>query len=467
MIRSALLSVVLGLAASPAMAQVLPKPSPAEFEQQIATNESVADLEAFAGRMRAGKDYEFEALVWKRLVALRPHLGRYKYEMAAAYGRIDRKRDAYNALLELQKQGYAYDPSRDGRFERVSTTPVWSYIVEGLQANAKPFGVGDVAYTLPKADLLPESLAWDPGRKALLVGSARDGSVSIVQKDGSLKPLVQANAENGLWAVFDVLVDAERKSLWVASTAVPHFKGYKPESDLGRAGVFRFDLATGKLLEKHLSPAVPGQSFFMSSLALGPGGEVYVADGVNNAVYVVLDGKFRRFFHAPVLTSIRGMAVDAGRGLLYFADYELGILGIDLNAGKAFDVRVPETLALGGIDGLQLWKGQLVAVQGGMVPARVMRLALSEDGRSITEVQPLVASRPELTAPTLATVDGDTLYVIANSQKGNYDRFGLVRDVAKLEAVRIFKLPIDFAEEVPQMIPSKLKPALPEELRGD
>jgi DNA-binding beta-propeller fold protein YncE len=221
--------------------------------------------------------------------------------------------------------------------------------------------------------------------------------------------------------------------------------------------VFKFDLKTGKFLKKFLSPTIAGQDFFLSSLALGKDGEVYAADGVNNAVYQVRDDQFRRLFHAPKLTSIRGMTVSADGRLLYLADYERGLIGFDLASGKPFDLPVPKTLALGGIDGLVQWKGDLVVVQNGMEPTRVMRLSLAEGGRSIAGVHPVEANQAAMTVPTLATLAGDTVYVIANSQKNNYDRFGLLIDRNKLEATRIYASQVDYA---PPQQPGKMTPVL-------
>ena len=418
----------------------------ASLEKRLAGIEDVDALARIAKGFAAKEDWASEAEVWKRLVQMRPHLGWYKLSMAAAYARQDKKSEAYTALLELQSQGYAYDLAEDDRFSKIATTEAWQYIVVGFDSNRKPFGAGSVAYTLPKEDLLIESLAFDPSRKKVLVGSARTGAVYLVNTDGKLKPLVTANDENGLWAVFDLAVDAKRNRLWVASTAVPHFEGYKPERDLGRAGVFEFALDSGKFIKSYLSPEVPGQSFFLSSLAVGSAGEVYASDGVNNAVYLIRDGAFKRLFHAPRLTSIRGMSVGDDGKNLYFADHALGVMGIDLVNGKAFDVRVPKNLALGGIDGLLWLEGSLYLVQNDMNPKRVIRLKLGDDGHSVAQVLPLEANQPALSMPTQISHDGNTLYVLANSQKNNYDRFGLVRDKKKLEPTRIYRLKAEFTQ---------------------
>lgn len=421
-------------------------PAAADVGALIDQVESPQTAEKLARSFRARGDVANETRAWARAVKLRPHLGRYKLELAAAYAQQDMKRETYNALLELQSQGYAFDIGDDPRFEKVTTTEVWTYIVQGLDSNRTRFGEVELAYEIPKRHELLESLAWDPSRKQLLVGSARDGKVYRVEKQDKLVPLVAADAENGMWAVFDVAVDAERGLLWVASTAVPHYSGYNAETDLGRAGVFKFDLKTGRFLKKFLSPSIAGQAFFLSTLAIGPDGAVYAADGVNNAVYQVRNDEFRRLFHAPRLSSIRGMAVSSDNKTLFLGDHERGLIGYDLAAGKPFDVAVPKTLALGGLEGVAWWDGHLVVVQNGMEPARVMRLKLSDDRRSVAAVQPIAANIPEMSVPTLGTLDGATFYFLANSQKSRYDRFGLAHDRNRIEPARILRARIDAAQ---------------------
>jgi hypothetical protein len=441
------LALLLVMVAVPAPAQQIlsgPATAATDLDRKLAAETDVPTLQALVVQFRAQGDAASEASAWKRLTQLRPHNGAYKYELAAAYARQDEKSLAYTALLELQSQGYAYDPRPDERFKPVSTTQVWEHVLKGFDANREPFGEGKVVHTLPAEDLLIESLAWDPKRQQLLAGSAREGRVYLLDGKGKMTPLVSADADNGLWAVFDLAVDAERGVLWVASTAVPHFKGYKAESDLGRAGVFKFDLKTGKFLKSYLSPAALGQSFFMSTLALGPDGTLYAADGVNNAVYVIRDDQLRRLFHNERLGGIRGMAVSGDGGVLYLADHERGLFGYELRTGKPFEVSVPKSLALGGVEGLFWWKGHLLAVQNGMNPRRVMRLTLDPTGRFIAAVQPIEANKPALSLPTQGVLVDDSLYLIGNSQKHQYDRFGLPRDRSKLEGAHVYRIAADW-----------------------
>ena len=435
------------------------------LDDRLATIRDIDELRAELATFTAAGDVSSQSAVWKRLAELRPHLGQLKLELAATYAQQDMKSAAYTTLLELHTQGYGFDLGSDKRFTKVATTPAWEYIEDALKTSLEPFGTGEVAATLPKQDLLIESVAWDPTRKSLLVGGLREGAVYQVGKGGALTTLVEADADNGLWAVMDLVVDDERGVLWVASTALPHFKGYRPEQDLGRAGVFKFDLETGKFLKSYLSPSLLGQSFFMTALALAPDGTVYAADGVNNAVYMVREDQLKRVFHAGTLTSIRAMTVSGDGRILYFSDVELGIIGYDLATGKPFDVGVTKQMALAGIDGLVWWNGSLLAVQNGMTPSRVVRLLLAPDGRSFTGLMPLAAGQPEFGAPTQATIAGDQIYFIANSQKNLYDRFGLLKDADQLQAIRIYAADAGFNSDVAGTVPTG-QPGVPTDSDG-
>jgi hypothetical protein len=135
---------------------------------------------------------------------------------------------------------------------------------------------------------------------------------------------------------------------------------------------------------------------------------------------------------------------------LYFADYGLGIFGVELSTGKAFAVaHNPEALVLGGIESLSWYEGNLIAVESGMVPQRVMRLKLAEDGRSIVTAMPLSVAQPGFTYPTVGTRVGEEFYFIGNSQRDLYDSYGVLKDESKLAPVRVFKANLRYAWNEP------------------
>ena len=385
-------------------------------------------------------------LVWslQRLTELMPNTGELKLALASVYAEQGDSAKAYEVLLHMQQMGYGYDLANNPAFAKISGTKLWSYIADGLKMNMQPFGEGKVAFTLPKGDSLFESLVFDPKRKQFLAGSVRDGKIYLIGKDGKLQEFIAPGADNGLWGVYAMAVDAANDALYVASTSSVYFKGFK-QDDFGKAGVFKLRLSTGKLLNKYLLTP-DSQPRTLSSIAVGKNGEVFAADGVRNIIYRLDGGALKPMVENPKLTSIRGLAVSGDGKRLYFADYALGVFGVDLAAGKGFDLDYEANkLVLGGIDGLYWYDNALVAIENGMSPKRVMRLRLDKDGRKVDKAMPLDAANAAFGLPTYGAIEGDALYFIANSQKNAYDAYGVVKDASKLEDVRVFRSDLRFA----------------------
>jgi hypothetical protein len=450
-IKRILCPAVLALVASVATAQTAPPngqqaaPDPHSLtEAQIKEAEMPQALVRLATIYKQSGD--LPRLVWslQRLNALVPNSGELKLALASVYAEQGDSGKAYETLLHMQQQGFGYDLANNPAFAKIANTKVWNYVSQNLKANLAPFGEGKVAFTLPKGDYLFESLAYDPKRKQFLAGSVREGKVYRVGKDRKLDEFIAPTAENGLWGVYAIAVDADNDALWVASTNSVYFKGFKKE-DFGKAGVFKFSLSSGKLVAKYLvTPDKEART--LSTLAIGKNGQVFAADGVRNMIYRVDNGALKVMVENPKLTSIRGLAVSGDGKKLYFADYALGLFGVDLAAGKGFDLEYPaDRLVLGGIDGLYWYDDALVAIENGMSPKRVIRLRLDETGRSVAHVMPLDAANPAFSLPTYGVVDGDSLYFVANSQKGLYDQYGVLKDASKLEGTKVFKSDLRFA----------------------
>lgn len=429
-------------AAKPQSAQAKPTaplPSQADIERIV----DLATLQRLAAGF--GKTGDMQRLTWvyERLSTLFPNSGDYKFALAVLHAQKGEKTETYDLLMRLKQQGFGYDIKEDKRFAKVSDTKLWTYVVDNLKANLATFGEGKVAFELPKGDTLYESLAWDAKRSRLLVGSARDGSIQIVDAKGKLTPFIKADAQTGLWSVYGLAADAERDLLYVASTSSTYFKGFK-QDDFGKAAVFKFQLSSGKLLERY---AVTGEGVHtLSTITVGKGGQMFAADGLRNRIYTIDGNQLKLVVSDPNLHSVRGLAVSDDGKLLFFADYQLGLFGVHLATGKGFAVGYNvESLVLGGIDGLYWYDGTLVVVENGMRPQRVMRLSLSPDGRSISKVMPLDVANAAFSLPTYGAVAGEKLYFIANSQKGLYGQYGTVKDGAELKPVRVFESNLRFA----------------------
>jgi len=452
-IKLLLLCLVLAAPVPVALAQPAPAPKPAGqkdldpaklTEAQIKQVEVPAVLGRLAGLYQEKEDMRRLTWTLERLSQLRPSSGEVKLALAAAYANLDDKSRAYDVLLKMQQQGFGYNLADDPRFKKVSDTRVWTYAVENLRANLKPFGEGKIAFSLPKGDYLFESIGWDPKRKQFLFGSVREGKVYLADDKGKLTEFIAPSAQNGLWGIHGLAVDAERDALYVASTSSVYYKGFKAD-DNGRAGVFKFKLSTGAFVEKYLLPEA-GAPHTLSSVIVSRKGQVFATDGVKNLLFRLEGKNLKPLLDGSRLTSLRGVTVSDDGKLLYYADFTHGIAGLDLTTGKGFGLAFdPSLLVLSGIEGLYWYDGTLIAIEPGMSPKRVLRLHLTPDGKGITKVMPIDAAKPEFDFPTVGVIADDALYFIADSRRTHYDAYGVAKDPAALAPLQIYRSDARFA----------------------
>ena len=444
-----LLFVALALAlAGPAVqAQALLTPPPAartDTQVELAQIESVPDVLQRAAQFRKDGDWRRYSYAMQRILELRPYAGSAKLELAAAYAMQDMKQEAFDGLVRMQSTGYAWDISKDERFKNLHGTGLWDYLLQNYAANARPFGKGKLETTLPGGDLLLESIAWDAKRGKLLAGSVRTGEISIVD-GGKLTSLVKADATNGLWGVFDMFADVAHDRLWVASSAIPQVK-QAAENDYGRAALVAFKLSDGSFVGKYPVPD-DARPHLLTAVTANPRGDVFVADLLTAQVFKLEGETLRLVVQNPRLATIHAIAATADNRILYFADHELGLFGLDLATGRAFDVLMPEHFTPWGIESMYAWKGQLVIVQNAFPPKRVMRLTMSADGHRIERAKAIDAAHPAFELPTRGTVAGDRFLLVTNSQKGKYDGEGKPIAGAKLDGAKVWSSDLTFATQ--------------------
>lgn len=424
--------------------QMLVQKAAALTEEQIRQSHDLTALSTLAQLYNTQGDTQHLLWTMQRVGELMPNSGDLKLQLAMAYAKAGDKTKAYDTLLHMQVQGFGYDIAKDPRFEPIHGTRVWDYLVANLAANAKQFGEGSVAFELPKGDHLFNALAWDAKRKQLLVGSEREGKVLLADEHGKLGDFIAADTANGLWGVDALGVDNTRGKLYVASAASLRFKGFNKDN-AGKAGIFEFDLASGKFLKKYILPQGDG-AHVLTSIVVGKDGVVYAADGPRRVIFKLEGSALKSIVVNPRLTGITGLALTDDGKTLYIADYAMGIFGFDLTKAAAFELGYdPSKLVLGGIDSMYWYDGNLVVVESGMVPRRVLRVKPSDDGHSIVTVMPLDVAQPAFENLGQAAVAGDNLYFVANRQDGLYDDNGVLTDAAKLEATRIFRSNLRFA----------------------
>lgn len=391
----------------------------------------------------------------KKLVEMRPFNGQFRYRLAGGYALLDQKPQALTELVTLQKQGLSYDPAADADFANLAETQAFTYLAEQLKKNSEPFGEADVAFSLERDDLLSESVSFDAKTNRYLVGSVRYGEVIAVDQDGNGETMIEANEDNGLYGVFDIKVDSERRHLWVASASVPHFKGYGIQN-AGETGLFQFDLDSGDLIQKIMLEN-DGQPHLLGNLALASNGDLYATDSRFPVVYKLPAGgkALEVLLTNPGLTSLRGITLSSDESLLYVSDYDLGIFATELSSKEVFGILLNVPVNLSGIDGLYSWGEHLVAIQSGTNPQRIMRFDMSDDGRELIEAQPLLSNHNTFNGPTLGALVGDSIVFVANSQWGAFSGRGEIIAPNELKPLVVLSLDLHLGLAFPGQQPAK------------
>jgi hypothetical protein len=274
------------------------------------------------------------------------------------------------------------------------------------------------------------------------VSSVHRRKVVRIAPDGTVRDFVK-EGEHGLFAALALAVDGERRSLWIASEALPLMTGFRKEEE-GRSFVFELDLDTGGL-RRRVPPPVPGGH--LSDLTVSPRGDLYVADPITGRVYLLRKGKdvFDVLIEPGPLASPQGLALSPDGTVLYVADYLSGVARIDVATRSVTVLEAPANAALTGIDGLVLAGDSLVGIQNGLRPHRVIRLRLVPGGVRVEAVTVVERGHPEFDEPTLGVVVKGAFYFVANSQYGAFSEDG-TPDEAKLRPPAILRAPLAWLE---------------------
>ncbi|MDX1459448.1 MAG: hypothetical protein R3348_00120 [Xanthomonadales bacterium] len=376
----------------------------------------VPELRRIAGQAYAEKDLPTFRNALVALHEKRPNNSEYMYQLVLAHALMDEKRLAYNIMLQMQRQGLSYDFNDTEDSANIRGTDIYNHLNDLMVEAGKPFGTADSRFELPDEVRLAAAVAWDDSRQALIVGTAHQGLILAVGSDGETRELFRAGPDNGAWAIQGIGIDGDANRLYASTAATPQFSGFQ-SADQGRSMLLEFQLDTMELLDRYPVP-VDGRPHSLAAVTVGAGGRVFAADSLLPIVYE-RDGENQRmapFFSAPHLVNLRDLTLSPDGRLLYLADYEMGITVVEVSSRRSMLLQIPDSLNLGGIDGLATWRNDLVIIQNGLRPERVMRLILDESGTQVTNVAPVAVALELFDAPTGGAVVGDLLYFFANAR---------------------------------------------------
>ena len=414
--------------------------------QQAPQSVQMATWYQRAARAFESGDHEAWVRALEPLHRLRPFNYDFMRQLVMGYALTGETSKAFNMMFRMQQQGLAADWDNVEEVESLRQYPLYEHLRDLMKSAAEPAGNAREAFRIDNDYPMPEALAHDPESGRTFVGTVRDGLI-LVREPGESGLTAFAGPEDthGLLAVFDLLVDAGRGYLWVATGGTGQFSGSR-KSNVGRTALLKLDLETGeKLGEYRVLP--DGQAHLLGAMALASDGTIYASDSAAPMIYRLQPGDDRPqpFVGNPAFAGLRGIALSEDESRLYLADYDLGVFFFELGEQPTgFALGIPENLNLGGIDGLYQWDGHLVVIQNGVTPQRVLRLELDESGTRVANIATMAKALPAFDDPTFGTVAGEDLLLLARS---HWQRVGPDGRPVKppLPAVPVLRLSIEEA----------------------
>jgi hypothetical protein len=265
--------------------------------------------------------------------------------------------------------------------------------------NGAPAGSIARVVRLDRDDLDPEGI--ETLGQDWIVGSMTNGSLYRIDRSG-VTTLLWQETEPGR-RLFGVRHDPQRNIVWACSNG----------ADDNHAQPQLLRIALGPIAATRWQ--VPDPRALCNDIALLPGGAVAISDSQRGAVWQLdPNGQWRTLAKAGTFGYPNGLTYLAQARQVVVADLR-GLWTIDLAAARVAVIAEQATFS-GGIDGLYAAGGELIAIQNGTRPHRVLRIALSADARRVQRVTAIASNLQELAAMTTAAVERGTITVLAGSQ---------------------------------------------------
>jgi len=378
------------------------------------------DLFNQANEAHDAKDYARMEKLLREALAQRPFHPTALYNLAAAFALRGNRDDAVDTLRTLGRMGLVYEPDKDPDFASIRNDAGFGLVVSGMKGNRSPVGHPTIAFRLKNPSLVPEGMAYDENTNSYFVSSVRERRIQRVKSEEE-HDFVQPGA-GGLWSALGMNADSKRRLLWVATAALPEMKDAEV-SELGQSGLIAYDLDSGAPKKRLLLPA-DGAKHDLGDVIVTPDGAVYTTDSAGGVLYALNKAQdaFVALTKPGELASPQGLVLSRDKRLLFIADYSLGLFRYDLEDKKLRRMDVDREICVYGIDGLYRFDKDLIAVQNGIRPHRIVRFRLERGGDRVVHAQVLAANRPEFEEPTLGVIVGKRFSFIANSQWDRFDK---------------------------------------------
>jgi sugar lactone lactonase YvrE len=329
----------------------------------------------------------------------------------AANGRVE---DSLPWLEQAVRRGAGFDLFAFPEFKDRSDHAGLKALAARAAANQAPVSPAEVFLTIDNADIRPEGITFDADSARLFIGSL-NGEIWAVGLDRKLARF--AGPEHGLREVLGLKVDRRRRLLWAVTGVFPDLfpPPGGPKKDEGLTGVVAFHLGSGERVRECWLDERPVLHGF-NDLALAANGDVYVSDSRAGAIWRLPGGDCRleKLLEDERMGFPNGIALSADESRLYVAHIE-GLSAVELKTGERTQLAVPADASVNSMDGLVRDGLHLIGIQATPYLARVVRIRLSADGRSVQEAATVSSRPPPGVSQTTGTVAGRHYYSVAGA----------------------------------------------------
>jgi hypothetical protein len=237
--------------------------------------------------------------------------------------------------------------------------------------------------------LFLEGIAVGPRSGELYLTSLRQRAVIRVAATGQW--ITVALSPSDVSGVFGIVIEPDERSAWITTGAFP--PGSTDTTVHRRAELINLSLPDGAIRRRWTlgdGTGTPGE------IARGPDGTIVVSDGAQAALYRLSPGadSLHTVRH-PLLRSPQGIVVAADGRTAWIADWSTGLLHWRFTDDRIVRRDEPDGASLVGLDGLTRQSSDLIGIQNGLTPSRVVRIHLDAAAERITRVSTIDRQRYE------------------------------------------------------------------------
>ncbi len=363
--------------------------------------------------------------------ALRPY-SLYVWKMRILARQLSGDGASALALTEkISERGLVIDLSGHEGFAHLKINPAFAEIETQFAENMKPAGDSVILTLYDDVDLLPEAYAVS-GAGSRFIGSVRTGKIIDLSQAAAPKKLAVATG-----GVFDI--EVRGNTLWAAVNNQLAYAQAGPEDIF--ASIMVYDLITGILMREM---RVAENEALLGDLEIAKDGTVYASDSLTPRLFKLAPESetFEIFAADPRFANLQGIALDEPNHRIFIADYLAGLFVIDTDTSEITEIENIVDAHLGGIDGLYLFEGDLIGIQNGTTPQRIVRITLNETATAATDFEVLQQNLEAWNEPTHGAIVNTELHYIATSNWSAYDKNWSIRKDADLQPVRIMTVPL-------------------------